>query len=92
MHQHVDIFDLTKFLFLYLHLAELTAEDQIDLLCKVCLLVTHLGQKFAKTSTPGKNITVDQGLVKFDGVLSIKQYMPMFAQTGKDYPTELKQI
>ena len=26
---------------------------------------------------PGKNITVDEGLVKFNGRLSFKQYMPM---------------
>ena len=31
----------------YLQLADLTTEDQNDLLCKVCLLVTPLKQKFA---------------------------------------------
>ena len=31
----------------YLHLADPTAEDQNDLLCKVCPLVTRLEQKFA---------------------------------------------
>ena len=32
----------------YLHLANLTAEDQNNLLCKVHLLVTCLEQKFTK--------------------------------------------
>lgn len=33
----------------YLHLANLTAEDQNNLLCKVRSLITHLEQKFAKS-------------------------------------------
>jgi len=36
-----------------------------------------LERKFAEAYTPGKNITVDEGLVKFNGRLSFKQYIPM---------------
>ncbi len=48
-----------------------------NLLGKVRLLVTRLEQKFSKAYTPGKNITVDESLVKFNGRLSFKQYMLM---------------
>ena len=61
----------------HLHLANPTTEDRNDLLCKVCPLVTCLEPKFAEAYTPGKNITVNEGLVKFNGRLSFKQYMPM---------------
>ena len=60
----------------YFHLADPNTEDQADLLCKVRPLVTLLEQKFSEAYTPGKNITVDEGLVKFNGRLSFKQYMP----------------
>ena len=58
-------------------LADPNTEHQADLLCKVRPLVTLLQQKFSEAYTPGKNITVDEGLVKFNGRLSFKQYMPM---------------
>lgn len=45
----------------YLHLSDPTAEDRNNLLWKVCSLVTRLGQKFAKTYTSRKNITVGEG-------------------------------
>ena len=61
----------------YLHLVDPTTEDRNDLLCKVRPLVTRLERGFAEAYTPGKNITVDEGLVKFNGRLSFKQYMPM---------------
>lgn len=61
----------------YLHLVDPAAEDRNDLLCKVRPLVTRLEQKFAEAYIPGKNITVDEGLVKFNGRLSFKQYMPV---------------
>lgn len=61
----------------YLHLVEPNAEDPNDLLSKVRPLVSRLEQKFAEAYTPGKNITVDEGLVNFNGRLSFKQYMPM---------------
>lgn len=34
-------------------------------------------EKFSAAYVPGKNITVDEGLVKFNGRLSFKQYMPL---------------
>ena len=61
----------------YFHLPDPNTENPADLLCKVRLLVTLLEQKFSEAYTPGKNITVDKGLVKFNGRLSFKQYMPM---------------
>ena len=61
----------------YLHLVDPTSEDRNDLLCKVRPLVTRLERGFAEAYTPGKNITVDEGLVKFNGRLSFKQFMPM---------------
>lgn len=45
----------------YLHLSDPTAEDQNNLLWKVCSLVTRLGQKFAKAYTSRKNVTVGEG-------------------------------
>ena len=61
----------------YLHLVEPTTEDRNDLLCKIRPLLTRLERGFAEAYTPRKNITVDEGLVKFNGRLSFKQYMPM---------------
>ena len=61
----------------HFYLADPNTEDWADLLCNVRPLVTLLEQKFFETYTPGKNITVDEGLVKFNGRLSFKQYMPM---------------
>ena len=61
----------------YFHLCDPNTEDRADLLCKIRPLITLLEQKFAEVYTPRKNITVDEGLVKFNGRLSFKQYMPM---------------
>ena len=61
----------------YLHLVDPGDEDANDVLCKVRSLVTLLEDKFADAYIPGKNVSVDEGLVKFNGRLSFKQYMPM---------------
>lgn len=61
----------------YVHLADPNTKDQADLLCMVCPLVTLLEQEFNKAYTPGKNIAVDEGLVTFNGKLSLWQCMPM---------------
>ena len=61
----------------YIHLSNPNSEDASDLLCKVWPLVTLLERKFAEAFVPGKNISVNEGLVKFNGRLSFKQYMPM---------------
>ena len=73
----------------YLHLADPTTEDWNDLLCNICLLVTHLEQKFAKEYTSGKNITVDEGLVKFNGRLSLTVHANVHTNR-KDNPSDLK--
>ena len=54
----------------YLHLVDPGDEDANDVLCKVRLLVTLLEDKFADAYIPGKNVSVDEGLVKFNGRLS----------------------
>ena len=61
----------------YTHLTDPATEDHTDLLCKVRLLVNLLEQRFQAAYIPGKNISVDKGLVKFNGRLSFKQYMPI---------------
>ena len=61
----------------YIHLVDPATEDRADLLCKVRPLVNRLEEKFSAAYVPGKNITVDEGLVKFNGRLSFKQYMPL---------------
>lgn len=61
----------------YFHLADPSTQDRADLLRKVRALDTLLEQTFPEAYTPGKNITVDEGLVKFNGRLSYKQFLPM---------------
>ena len=61
----------------YIHLVDPATEDRADLLCKVRPLINRLEEKFSAAYVPGKNITVDEGLVKFNGRLSFKQYMPL---------------
>ena len=61
----------------YLHLVDPGDEDANDVLCKVRSPVTLLEDKFADAYIRGKNVSVDEGLVKFNGRLSFKQYMPM---------------
>ena len=61
----------------YLHLVDPNDEDPSDLLAKVRPLVDRLQEKFRDAYIPRKNIAVDEGLVKFNGRLSFKQYMPM---------------
>ena len=61
----------------YIHLVDPATKDRADLLCKVRPLVNRLEEKFSAAYVPGKNITVDEGLVKFNGRLSFKQCMPL---------------
>ena len=58
----------------YLHLADPTEEERNNFLCKVCALVTRLEWMFAEAYTAQKNITIDEGLVKFNR-LSFQQYI-----------------
>ena len=61
----------------YIHLVDPATEDRVDLLCKVRPLINRLEEKFSVAYVPGKNITVDEGLVRFNGRLSFKKYMPL---------------
>lgn len=96
--QHVDIFDLTKFLFLflYLHLADLTAENQINILSKVCLLVTRSEQKFAKTYTLlGKRsqlIKVLWKLISWEAFHKAVFHEANVPTNRKDNPSDLKHM
>lgn len=59
----------------FLHLIDPREEDPTDVLCKVRSLVALLERRFMEAFIPGKNISIDEGLVKFNGRLSFKQYM-----------------
>ena len=61
----------------YFHLVDPDHEDPSDALCKVRPLVDLLQDRFSAAYIPGKNISVDEGLVKFNGRLAFKQYMPL---------------
>ena len=58
----------------YIHLSNPNNEDVSDLICKVQPLVTLLQRKFTEAFVPGRSISVNEGLVKFHGRLSFKQY------------------
>jgi len=57
----------------YIHLRNPNNKDASDLLSKVRPLVILLERKFAEAFVPGKNIAVDEGLVKFNGWLLTKR-------------------
>ena len=48
-----------------------------DRLGKICPLFNHLQAQFLKMYMPGRDIAVDEAIIKFQGRSSIKQYMPM---------------
>ena len=48
-----------------------------DRLGKVRPLIDHLSSKFATLYEPSKNVAIDEAMIKFQGRLSLKQYMPM---------------
>ena len=47
-----------------------------DRLGKVRPLIDHLSSKFETLYQPSKNVAVDEAMIKFQGRLSLKQYMP----------------
>jgi len=66
----------------YLHLSDKTnavprGMDGHDKLYKTRPVLDHVLQRCQQEYNPGKNISVDEAMVKFKGRLGIKQYMPM---------------
>uniref|UniRef100_A0A8C5M180 PiggyBac transposable element-derived protein domain-containing protein n=1 Tax=Leptobrachium leishanense TaxID=445787 RepID=A0A8C5M180_9ANUR len=49
---------------------------QFDRLYKIRPLITHFAARFAEAYTPGRNICVDESLMKYKGRLGFKQYIP----------------
>ncbi len=66
----------------YLHVADNTTlfppgSLQYDRLGKVRPLLEHLSLKFRSLYNPGKHLSVDEAMIKFQGRSTLKQYMPM---------------
>ena len=62
----------------YLHFATLVARGSpgYDRLRKVRPIINHFSAKFAEIYSPGKNVAVDEAMIKFQGCSSLKQFMP----------------
>ncbi|XP_064648759.1 piggyBac transposable element-derived protein 4-like [Lineus longissimus] len=60
----------------YLHCSNPNIVDRNDKLDKVRPLLAVLNENFPRLFTPGENLSVDEAMVKFDGRLAWKQYMP----------------
>ncbi|XP_028409257.1 piggyBac transposable element-derived protein 4-like [Dendronephthya gigantea] len=60
----------------YFHISDPRQENATDKLTKIRPLISKLENAFQNAYVPGKNISIDEGLVKFNGRLSFKQYMP----------------
>lgn len=80
-----EIFSLKRFLNIlrYLHINNNQnmqtdrKHPDFDKLYKVRPLVSSLQETFAKAFCPGRNLSVDESMIRFKGRSSIKQYMPM---------------
>jgi hypothetical protein len=59
----------------YSHISDLRQENPTDKLAKIRPLISKLEKAVQDVYVPGKNISIE-GLVKFNGRLSFKQYMP----------------
>ena len=60
----------------YFHISDPRQENRTDKLTKIRPLISKLENAFQRVYVPGKNLSIDEGLVKFNGRLSFKQYMP----------------
>ncbi|CAB4023379.1 Hypothetical predicted protein [Paramuricea clavata] len=60
----------------YFHISDPRQENPTDKLTKIRPLISKLENAFQDVYVPGKNISIDEGLIKFNGRLSFKQYMP----------------
>ena len=59
----------------YFHISDPRQENPTDKLTKIRPLISKLENAFQDVYVPGKNISIDEGLIKFNGRLSFKQYM-----------------
>ena len=60
----------------YFHISDPRQENPTDKLTKIRPLISKLENAFQNVYVPGKNLSIDEGLIKFNGRLSFKQYMP----------------
>ncbi|CAB3997610.1 Hypothetical predicted protein [Paramuricea clavata] len=60
----------------YFHISNPWQENKTDKLAKIRPRISKLENAFENVYVPGKNISIDEGLIKFNGRLSFKQYMP----------------
>ena len=60
----------------YMHCSVAANEVAGDKLAKVRPIITLCEQSFARCFVPSQNISVDEAMIRFDGRLSWKQYMP----------------
>ena len=60
----------------YLHCSVVEDEDAGDRLAKVRPLITLCDRQFKACYTPNQNVSVDEAMIRFDGRLGWKQYMP----------------
>ncbi|KAK2182366.1 hypothetical protein NP493_357g04007 [Ridgeia piscesae] len=61
----------------YFHCSVEGQEDPQDKVRKVRPMITRCEARFGACFQPGKNISIDEAMVKFDGRLGWKQYMPL---------------
>ena len=68
---------------LYVHCSDPTAPaENNDRLNKVHNLVNELQQNFQAVYTPGSYLSIDEAMIKYNGRLLWKQYMPKNLQNG----------
>ena len=60
----------------YFHISDPRQETRTDKLTKIRPLISKLENAFQNVYVPRKNLSIDEGLVKLNGRLSFKQYMP----------------
>ena len=60
----------------YFHISIPEHEEATNKLKRIRPLVSKLEDAFQSVYIPGKNVAIDEGLVKFNGRLSFEQYMP----------------
>ena len=61
----------------YFHISDPRQENPTDKLTKIRPLInSKLENAFQNVYVPGKNLSIDEGLIKFNGRLSFKQYVP----------------
>ena len=60
----------------YMHVNDPRLQDNNDKILKVRNFVTRLIDRFQMSFKPGKELSIDEAMIRFDGRLAWKQYMP----------------